>query len=39
MGGHATSTGRSLPDNFRLDHAFVVKATLAIRIQKSISET
>jgi predicted XRE-type DNA-binding protein len=38
MGGHVTPAGRSVLDELDLDPAFVVKAKLAIRIQKSIAE-
>ena len=32
--GHITPVGKSVLDDFRLDHAFVVKAKLAIHIQR-----
>ncbi|HEU0098875.1 MAG TPA: helix-turn-helix transcriptional regulator [Allosphingosinicella sp.] len=38
MGGHVTPAGSSVLDELRLDPVFVVKAKLAIRIQKSIAE-
>ncbi|HYG48753.1 MAG TPA: helix-turn-helix transcriptional regulator [Allosphingosinicella sp.] len=38
MSGHVTPAGRSVLDELRLDPVFVVKAKLAIRIQKSIAE-
>jgi hypothetical protein len=38
MDGHMTPAGRSVLDELRLGPAFVVKAKLAIRIQKSIAE-
>lgn len=38
MDSHVTPAGKSVLDDLRLDPAFVVKAKLAIRIQKSIAE-
>lgn len=38
MDGHITPAGTSVLDDLPLDPAFVVKAKLAIRIQKSIAE-
>jgi len=38
MEGHVTSAGKSVLDELGLDAGFVVKAKLAIRIQKSIAE-
>ena len=38
MAGHITSAGTSVLDELTLDAADIVKAKLAIRIQKSISE-
>lgn len=36
--GHVTPAGKSVLDELKLDPAYVVKAKLAIRIQKSIAE-
>ena len=38
MDSHATPAGKSVLDELRLDPTFVVKAELAVRIQKSIAE-
>ena len=38
MDGHVTPVGRSVLDELSLDAAFVVKAKLAVRIQKTIAE-
>jgi predicted XRE-type DNA-binding protein len=38
MNGHVTPAGKSILDELGLDPAYLVKAKLAIRIQKSISE-
>lgn len=38
MQEHVTPAGKSVIDEFGLDAGFVVKAKLAIRIQKSIAE-
>ena len=38
MEGHVTPAGRSVLDELELDPAYVVKAKLALRIQKSIAE-
>lgn len=38
MDGHVTPAGKSVLEELRLDPGFVVKAKLAIRIQKSIAE-
>lgn len=38
MQGHVTPTDKSVLDELGLDAGFVVKAKLAIRIQKSIAE-
>ena len=38
MDGHVTPAGKSVLDELGLDAAHVVKAKLAIRIQKSIAE-
>jgi predicted XRE-type DNA-binding protein len=38
MDGHVTPARKSVLDELRLEPAFVVKAKLAIRIQKSIAE-
>jgi predicted XRE-type DNA-binding protein len=38
MNGHVTPAGKSVLDEVGLDPGYVVKAKLAIRIQKSIAE-
>jgi hypothetical protein len=38
MNGHATPAGRSVLDDLGLDAGYVVKAKLALRIQKTIAE-
>jgi predicted XRE-type DNA-binding protein len=38
MSGHVTPAGKSVLDGLNLDPGYVVKAKLAIRIQKSIAE-
>ena len=38
MQAHVTPTGRSVLDELGLDAAYVVKAKLALRIQKSVAE-
>ena len=38
MSGHITESGRSVLDEIGLDHGYIVKAKLAQRISRSISE-
>jgi predicted XRE-type DNA-binding protein len=38
MDGHVTPAGKSVLDELELDPGYVVKARLALRIQKSIAE-